>query len=84
VSQKGLTLRVDYEELSELRMSLAGRHADLEKVRAKMEALGLSTFTADASIEVLGRCKVALGDEPEDMFSVDKKTGEITGGGDDS
>jgi hypothetical protein len=85
VSQKGLTLRVDHEELNELRRAIEGRRADLEKCRAKLEGLGLSTFTADTSIETIDRCKVALGDEPEDMFSgVDKKTGEITGDDDDS
>jgi len=75
---KGMTIRVDAEELNELRLSLAGRRAELEKVRGKMEGLGLSTFTADTSIEVLDRCKVAIGDEPEDMFSVDTDTGEVT------
>lgn len=79
-TKKGMTIRVDHEELHELRLSLAGRREELESIRKKMEGAGLSTVTADASIEVLDRCKVAIGDEPEDMFSggVDKDTGEIT------
>jgi len=79
-AQKGLTVRLDYEELHEVRAAVAGRRDDLEKVRSKMASLGLSTFTADSAIEVLDRCRVAIGDEPEDMFSgLDKDTGEIKG-----
>lgn len=76
---KGLNVRLDHEELHEIRLAVEGRRQELDKVRTKMEGLGLSTFTADASVEILNRCKVALGDEPEDMFSpkVDKNTGEI-------
>lgn len=78
MQKTGMTIRVDHEELSELRNGIATRRAELEKVRAKMEALGLSTFTADTAIEVVDRCKVALGDEPEDMFTgLDKDTGEV-------
>jgi hypothetical protein len=73
----GMTIRVDHEELQEFRLSLAGRRAEIEKIRSKMEAAGLSTFTCDSTVEVLDRCKVAIGDEPEDMFSVDGDTGEI-------
>ena len=74
----GVTVRFDIEELQEVRSAIAGRRDELEKVRTKMAGLGLSTFTADAAIEVIDRCKVAIGDEPEDMFSgLDKSTGEI-------
>ena len=74
----GVNVRFDLEELQEVRRSIAGRREDLEKVRTKMEGLGLSTFTADTAIETLDRCKVAIGDEPEDMFTgLDKSTGEI-------
>ena len=74
----GVNVRFDLEELQEVRCAISGRRDELEKVRSKMGTLGLSTFTADAAIEVLDRCKVAIGDEPEDMFSgLDKRTGEI-------
>uniref|UniRef100_A0A6M3K935 Uncharacterized protein n=1 Tax=viral metagenome TaxID=1070528 RepID=A0A6M3K935_9ZZZZ len=74
----GVTVHFDLEELQEVRSAIAGRREDVEKVRGKMESLGLSTFTADSAIEVLDRCKVAIGDEPEDMFTgLDKNTGEI-------
>ncbi|HUT56634.1 MAG TPA: hypothetical protein VNA25_02040 [Phycisphaerae bacterium] len=74
----GVNVRFDLEELQEVRRAIAGRREDLEKVRSKMENLGLSTFTADTAIETLDRCKVAIGDEPEDMFTgLDKSTGEI-------
>jgi len=75
----GVNVRFDLEELQEVRRAIAGRREDLEKVRSKMENLGLSTFTADTAIEVLDHCKVAIGDEPEDMFTgLDKSTGELT------
>lgn len=74
----GVTVRFDLDELQEVRRAIADRREDLEKVRSKMESLGLSTFTADVAMEVLDRCKVAIGDEPEDMFTgLDKSTGEI-------
>jgi hypothetical protein len=81
-AKKGMTIRVDAEELGELRASLSARRQELEKVREKMEKAGLPTFTADATIEVVDRCKVAIGDEPEDLFKppkgVDPETGEVT------
>ena len=74
----GVTVRFDMDELHEVRAAIAERRENLEKVRSKMTQAGLSTFTADAAIEVVDRCKVAIGDEPEDMFSgLDKDTGEI-------
>ncbi len=81
---KGMTVRVDMEELSELRLGITARRDEVEKIRTRLEKAGLSTFTCDTAIEVLDRCKVAIGDEPEDMFSqppegVDPETGEIEG-----
>lgn len=77
----GMTIRLDVEELQEVRSALQSRRDQLEKVRKGLDSAGLSTFTADAAIEVLDRCKVAIGDEPADMFSappgVDPETGEI-------
>lgn len=75
----GMNVRFDLEELEEVRRAVGCRRDQLEKVRKKMEGAGLSTFTADSQIEVLDRVKVAIGDEPEDMFrGVDTDTGEIT------
>jgi len=78
---KGMTVRVDVEELEEFRRSIQARRDQLEKVRTGLDKAGLSTFTADAAIEVLDRCKVAIGDEPEDLFSpppgMDPDTGEV-------
>jgi len=79
----GVTVRFDYEELEEVRRAVSARRHELESVRTKMEKAGLSTFVADDRVEVLDRVNVAIGDEPEDMFSglteenVDPDTGEI-------
>jgi hypothetical protein len=77
---KGINVRFDHAELNEVRAAIAERRDNIEKIRAKLGTAGLDTLVCDQAIEVLDGCRVAIGDEPEDMFGggVDKSTGEIT------
>lgn len=79
---KPTNVRFDGEELHEVREGVRCRRGELESIRKKLETAGIDTFAVDSRVEVLDRVKVAIGDEPEDMFTekkekVDPTTGEV-------
>ncbi len=64
-----MNVHFDHDELNEVRAAVALRRGELDKVRKKLRDAELPTTAADMAIEINERVQVAIGDEPEDLFS---------------